>query len=325
MAVDGISSGIVPIMRGDLSLPVALSPTAVPALPPVGQITPGAPALPNPSGFPGPGADLAADLAADFALLAEGAGGDYLPADAFSALAGASRDGGARDSVAMQDNQVFLSRQLVWQTPDAAVMAASWRVMLKTYGEQRAAVMDMAGGQHLPSSLFMADDNPAVLRDAQKAALQPDTEAWRFVVYGWGGQKMSLRLLAGEDDEAPPEAKRRRTKVALRMELQLPESGRVMIQMEPLGDAILLDLASAHAGALQLLRALLPELAELVGRAGLRIARCRIGNELQAIRVDETYSLRQAAATLSLGLFQAMADIALRLSRPPGQEAAEPA
>jgi len=305
-------------VRGDLGAPGALAPAVVPALAPVAPIAPGVPLSPDAPGFRGPGADIA-DLAADVALLAEA--GDYLPGDTFSALAGAGKERGAAQApLSMQDNQLFFSRQLVWQAPDAATLAASWRVMLKTYGEQRAAVMDMNAGQHLPSSLFMAEENPAALRDAPRAALQPEAEAWRFAVYGWGGQKMALRLLAGDDDEAPPrQGKRRRTRVALRMELSLPESGRVTIQMEPLGDAILLDLASSHAGALQLLRALLPELVELVARAGLAIARCRIGNELPAIRVDESYSMRQAAATLSLGLFQAMADIALRLSRPPAQ------
>ncbi len=46
--------------------------------------------------------------------------------------------GGAmpRDSSAMQVNQLFFTRQLVWQAPDAVQLAASWRVMVKTYGEQ---------------------------------------------------------------------------------------------------------------------------------------------------------------------------------------------
>ena len=47
----------------------------------------------------------------------------------------------------MQVNQLFFKRQLVWQPPDAAQLAASWRVMVKTYGEQYAALQEQARGR----------------------------------------------------------------------------------------------------------------------------------------------------------------------------------
>jgi hypothetical protein len=296
---------------------------------PADPALPGPPVLPNAPDLPGlPGQPAAPAFPGLPALLEEMAeAATYLPPEVAQGLSGAAAADATtpRDTQAMQDNQIFLTRQLVWQAPDSGVLAASWRVMFKTYGDQRAAVMDMNSGQHLPSSLFMADQNPAqLLRDNQRQSLAPDAESWRFAVYGWGGQQMMLRLLAGDDDETPA-PKRRRTKVALRLELVLPELGRMVIQIEPLGDAILLDLATPHTGAMRHLRNILPELTELVGRAGLRIARCRIGHELPAIRVDEHYPMRTAAATLSLGLFKAMAEIALRLSRPPSQAAVSPA
>ena len=46
------------------------------------------------------------------------------------------------ESSAMRPNQVFLSRQLTWHPPDAAMMAASWQVMVRTYGQQRAAWLE---------------------------------------------------------------------------------------------------------------------------------------------------------------------------------------
>ncbi|HEV7817126.1 MAG TPA: hypothetical protein VGP06_18750 [Janthinobacterium sp.] len=305
--------------RAGAGLPALAAPAAVVAPDPAAPATP----LPVPPGQSVPaGASVFPGVPA---LLEEMAAAALFAPGGAAGLAGEANAGTTPgDTPAMQEDQLFLSRQVVWQAPDTGTLAASWRVMFKTYGEQRAAVLDMNSGQHLPSSLFMADQNPAQLRDSQRAPSALEAQSWRFVVYGWGGQKMLLRLLAGDDDEAPAE-KRRRTKVALRLELVLPELGRMVIQMEPLGDAILLDLATPHAGAMLHLRAMLPELAGLVGRAGLRIARCRIGHELPAIRVDEDYPLRSAAATLPLALFKAMAEVALRLSQPPAQTALVPA
>ncbi|MFM9436398.1 hypothetical protein ACFDR9_003482 [Janthinobacterium sp. CG_23.3] len=233
--------------------------------------------------------------------------------------AGAGADATPHDTSAMQVNQLFFSRQLVWQAPNPATLAASWRVMVRTYGEQRAALQEQARGQHVPGNLFMAEQNPAALREAARPPLIMDAEAWRFAVYGWAGQRLMLRVLAGDPDEddAP---KRRHGKVALRLELVLADLGRVMIQMEAMADGILLELAAPDPAAQQLLRRMLPELVEAIGRSGLRILRCRIGRELQSARVHNNYPMQAAAASLSLPVFRAMAEVALLLSR----EAAAP-
>ena len=232
--------------------------------------------------------------------------------------------GGAmpRDSSAMQVNQLFFTRQLVWQPPDAAQLAASWRVMVRTYGEQYAALQEQARGQHVPGSLFMAEQQPALLREGARPPLTVDSEAWRFAVYGWGGQRLLLRVLASdEDEEAMP---RRRGKVALRVELIIIGIGRVVIQMEPSGDGVLLELAADEEAAQRHLRLALPEIADAVRRAGLRVVRCRLNRQLHAQRVHGNYPMQAGAAALSLPLFRAMAEVALLLTQPEAEVAADP-
>ncbi len=286
--------------RLDMANVTPLAPASVPAVLPL---------APYSAALPEPGIGTPA-----LPLPAVGAGGAAAP--------GAGADATRHDTSAMQVNQLFFSRQLVWQAPNPATLAASWRVMVRTYGEQRAALQEQARGQHMPGNLFMAEQNPAALRESARPPLIMDAEAWRFAVYGWAGHRLMLRVLAGDpDEEAAP--KRRHGKVALRLELMLADLGRVLIQMEPFNDGIMLELAAADPAAQQLLRQKLPELVDLVGRAGLRILRCRIGRELHSARVHHNYPMQAAAASLSLAVFRAMAEVALLLSREAPQEYAE--
>lgn len=251
-----------------------------------------------------------------------GAGAARAQEQAFASLAATvSPDATPRDSSAMQENQIFFTRQLVWQAPNPATLAASWRVMVKTYGEQYAALQEQARGQHVPGNILMAEQNQAALREGARPPLAMDAEAWRFAVYGWGGQRLMLRVLASDPDEEEAAPKRRRGKVALRLELMLPDRGRVLIQMEPVADGVLLELAASEPAALQHLRRLLPQLAGAIARAGLRVVRCRVNQELHGGRVHNNFPMQAAAASLSLPLFRAMAEVALLLTQAP--EAAE--
>lgn len=237
---------------------------------------------------------------------------------------GAGAAATARDSSAMQVNQLFFTRQLVWQPPNAAQLAGSWRVMVRTYGEQYASLQEHARGQHVPGSLFMAEQQPALLREGARLPLPLDTEAWRFVVYGWAGQRLLLRVLPGsEEDESGP--RRRQGKAALRVELLVDEVGRIVIQMEPAQDGVLLELAGDTEAALALLRRMLPEIALAVQQAGLRLLRCRLNRVLHAQRLHSHFPMQAAANALGQPLFHAMAEVALLLTRPPAEAAHDPA
>jgi hypothetical protein len=261
---------------------------------PLAPVTPGAGALPvdGPEGLPLPQAGLEA-LAARLAADTPNAG----------------------DPAAMHPNQVFLSRQLVWAPPDTASMASSWLVMVHTYAQQRAALQQQANGQHVPSSLFMADHTPAMLREGRGAApLVTELEPWRFAVYAWGAEQLVLRVVSKEADGEDDHPRRRGPRVALRLELMLPGIGRVVIQMEPVGTGVLLEVGAQQSSAMQHMREMLPQLAATVSRAGLTIIRCRLTREVPL--AAHHYPERAQLAVLTPAVFKAMAEVAVLLSSP---------
>lgn len=271
---------------------------------PVGPLLPGGP---NSTG--GPGA---------VGVILDNPDGRPLPPSNAEALAAALADmpNGA-DPAAMRPNQVFLSRQLVWQPPDTALMAASWQVMVRTYGEQRAAWLEQASGRHVPSSLFMADHTPAVMRDGRPGQpLVTEMEPWRFAVYAWGAERLVLKVVVKDDDEYERD-RRKRTRVALRLELMLPGVGRVVIQMEPAGgNGVVMEVGAAQTSAMQHMRELLPQLAATVSRSGLTILRCRLRRELPPSTGEHAYPTRLHTAALTQAIFRAMAELAVLLSQP---------
>lgn len=236
-------------------------------------------------------------------------------AEALAAAMGEIADAG--EAAAMRPNQVFLSRQLVWQPPDTSAMAASWQVMVRTYSEQRAAWLEQASGQHLPASLFMTDHTPSTLRDGRPGMpVVTEMEPWRFAVYAWGAERLVLKVVV-KDDEEYERDRRRRSRVALRLELMLPGVGRVVIQMEPAsGNGVVLEVGAAQTSAMQHMRDMLPQLAAVVSRSGLSILRCRLRRELPASTGEHSYPSRLHTAALTQALFRAMAEVAVLLSTP---------
>ncbi|MES2258649.1 MAG: hypothetical protein V4724_09025 [Pseudomonadota bacterium] len=222
----------------------------------------------------------------------------------------------AGEPAAMRMDQLQMSRQLVWQQPDTATMATSWMVMVRTYGEQRAALMEQAAGRHVPSSLFMADPTPAAVRDGRAAPiLVNEMEAWRFAVYAWGAEKLVLRVVS-RDPGQQDEPRRRRARIAIRLELQLPDLGRVLIQMEPAGDGIVLEIGANQNGTMQYMRDMLPQIAAIVTRSGLTIVRCHLMRELAPVRPEYNNPTRVQTAMLTQSIFKAMAEVAVLLSQP---------
>jgi hypothetical protein len=251
-------------------------------------------------------------------LLVDGADGLPLPQAGLDTLAAAlAADApSASDPAAMRPNQLFLSRQLIWQPPDPNMMATSWLVMVRTYAEQRAAWLEQANGQHVPSSLFMTDHTPAAMREGRQAPpLVTELEPWRFAVYAWGAEKLVLRVIVKSNDYNG-EQRRRRPRLALRLELMLPGVGRVVIQMEPAGTGVVLEVGAAQTSAMQHMREMLPQVAATVSRTGLTILRCRLLRELPPANGEQSYPSRLQAASLAPALFKAMAELAVLLSQP---------
>jgi hypothetical protein len=215
-------------------------------------------------------------------------------------------------------------RQLVWHNPDTALLAASWQVLVRTYAEQRAALQQQHEGRHVPASLFMADPAPAVLRDGRPSPdLVSELDAWRFAVYAWGAEKLTLRVVARDPgQEEGPEQRQRRPRVALRLELNLPEAGKVAVQLEPAGLGVVLEIAARSNEGMQRMRDLLPAIAAIIARCGLQIVRARLMRELSPLNAFENNPSRAQVALLSTGIFKAMAEIAVFLSQPHLPDAA---
>lgn len=235
---------------------------------------------------------------------------------ALQAMAEALLDGAdAVLSSAMRPNQLF-ARQLTWHPPDAAMMAASWQVMVRTYGQQRAAWLEHAKGQHVPSSLFMADHNPSAVREGRPGLpLVTEMEPWRFAVFAWGAERLVLKVVVREEEESDARA-RKRTRVALRLELMLPSVGRVIIQLEPASsNGVLMEVGAAHTSAMQYMREALPQLAALVNRFGLTVVRCHLRRVIPAGGAEQIPTTAHTAL-LTAPLFKAMAEIAVLLSQP---------
>ncbi|WP_229262071.1 hypothetical protein [Duganella guangzhouensis] len=272
---------------------------------PLGPIAPGGPS--GPAGTAGPNS---------IGGLADGPDAHGLPPGGAEALAAALAEIVDADAAAMRPNQVFLSRQMVWQPPDVSAMAASWQVMVRTYGEQRAAWLEQASGQHLPASLFMADPTPGGREGRPGAPLVTEMEPWRFAVYAWGAERLVLKVVV-KDDEEYDRNRRKRSRVALRLELMLPGVGRVVIQMEPAsGNGVVMEVGAAQTASMQHMRDILPQVAAVVSRAGLTILRCRLRRELPASGGEHAHPTRLHTAALTQALFKAMAEVAVLLSQP---------
>ncbi|MYM75698.1 hypothetical protein GTP56_26390 [Duganella sp. FT134W] len=297
-------------------------PQGVPNRQPVqpGQATRPADAAPEAeTSFPlGPLSAGNASGAAPVGAIADASEAHPLPPGGLEALADALADmPNAADPAAMRPNQVFLSRQLVWQPPDSALMAASWQVMVRTYSEQRAAWLEQTTGQHLPASLFLSEQIPAGSRDGRPGLpMVTEMEPWRFAVYAWGDRRLVLKVVVIDDDEYE-RLRRKRARAALRLELMLPAVGRVVIQLEPAGGyGVVMEVGAAQTAAMQHMREILPQLAATVNRLGLTIVRCRLRRELPPPSSDHAYPSRMQAAALTAAIFHATAAVATLLSQP---------
>ncbi|QBE65660.1 hypothetical protein [Pseudoduganella lutea] len=229
------------------------------------------------------------------------------------------------DAVSMQPNQLFMSRQMVWHAQDPSALAASWMAMIRTYGEQRAALAAQSRGRHVPASLFQSDAAPQVLREGRlPQQLISELDAWRFAVYAWGGEKLVLRVVTRNPDEDDGPS-HQHARVALRLEIHLPDLGKVVLQMEPAEGGFVLEIGAAQAGAMQYIRALLPEIGAIAARCSVRILRVRLMRQLPAPGLAQPD--RMGVALLTAPVFKTMADVAVLLSQPSpaGERFHEPA
>ena len=272
------------------SFPALLPPLAVPSLPPmpVGAVTAVAPV-----------ALVQAEL-------------DALPlpqlAPALPAPAAETTDGAA-----MRPDQVIMSRQLNWPTPDGGTLASSWRGMVRNYGTQFATREQQARAGQVPAAILLSGQPIAdarVLRQAE--LLSAPQDAWRFTVHANGARGQHLRVVQGEPEQQP-ERRRRRARAALRLELVLADGSIVTVQAEPVADGVRIEVWAQDSRTLERMRTLQPELEAAVRRTGLRVLGWKYVEILQDGPVHARLPSAEAASALSLPVFRAVAELALLL------------
>jgi len=277
------------------SFPALVSPLAVPALPPmpVSPVTAVAPV-----------ALLQAEL-------------DALPLPQAQVLSAApSPAADLPDGAAMRPDQVIMSRQLNWPTPDGGTLASSWRSMVRNYGTQFATREQQARAGQVPAAILLGSQlsgqvvgqEARVLRQADLLAAPND--AWRFTIHAGGARDQHLRVVDGDEQQ---QNRRRRGRAALRLELVLADGSIVTVQAEPLADGVRIELCAQDVRTLERLRALQPELEAAIRRTGLRVLDWKYVAVLPGGRVHARLPSAEAASALSLPVFRAMAELALLL------------
>lgn len=274
------------------SFPALPPPLAVPSLPPmpVGAVTAVAPV-----------ALLQAEL--DALPLPQAQPAPALPAPAAD----------VPDGAAMRPDQVIMSRQLNWPTPDGGTLASSWRGMVRNYGTQFATREQQARAGQVPAAILLSGQPIAdarVLRQAELLSAPPD--AWRFTIHANGARGQHLRVVQGEQEQQP-ERRRRRARAALRLELVLADGSIVTVQAEPVADGVRIEVWTQDSRTLERMRTLQPELEAAVRRTGLRVLGWKYVEILHDGPVHARLPSAEAASALSLPVFRAMAELALLL------------
>ena len=218
------------------------------------------------------------------------------------------------ESAAMRPDQVFLARQMSYPVADGQRLAASWRSMVRSYGDQLAdRALRMHVGQ-LPPAVLAASQEGRILRQPD-GSLPPD--AWRFTVHAGGARDQHLDVIQDEADG--PSGRRRHARAALRLELELDDGTKVVLQVEPIPGGLALELCAPDAPSLARLRALQPVLEDAVQRAGLKVLRWRYRDRLPLAPAHARMPSSDVVQVLTLPVFRAVAELALVLPRKIGR------
>ncbi|MEW7850101.1 hypothetical protein AB2N08_15510 [Massilia aurea] len=220
------------------------------------------------------------------------------------------------DGAAMRPDQVLMARQLAYQQQDGAGLARAWRSQVRNHGSALSsrALADSSG--QLSPALMVAAQQGQVVRQTDGFAAHHD--AWRFTVRGGGDTPQHLSVLA--DDADRPPGRRRRSRAALRLELELADGSAVVIQVTPTPQGLAIELCAPDARALTRLRWLQPELDAALARAGLTVLRWRFSDTLPPGRSHAMVAnAEEAAQALTPAVFRAVAELALLLPAQPPQ------
>lgn len=215
------------------------------------------------------------------------------------------------EGLAMRPDQVFLARQMHFQAGDSRTLAASWQAMVRQYGKQITERELRAHAGQLAPAVLAAHQEGRVLRQAEHPLFLQD--AWRFTVHAGGQKDQHLGVVHEQPDGAS--GRRRRSRAALRLELELDDGTAVVVQVEALPGGLAVELCAPDAAALERLHRLQPELEDAIGRAGLQVLRWRYRDRLPLAPVHARMASSDVVQVLTLPVFRAVAELALVLPR----------
>lgn len=249
--------------------------------------------------------------AAPVALAPFDGGEPPLPTSQLLAPAPGAQGEPGPEGLAMRPDQVFLARQMHFQAADGRTLATSWQAMVRQYGKQMTdrELRNQAG--QLPPAVLAANQEGRVLRQADHSLLLQD--AWRFTVHAGGAKDQHLGVLQEQPDGAS--GRRKRSRAALRLELELADGTAVVLQVEAIPGGLALELCAPDAAALARLRKLQPELEDAIARAGLQVQRWRYRDSLPLAPVHARMASSDVVQVLTLPVFRAVAELALVLPR----------
>lgn len=215
------------------------------------------------------------------------------------------------DGLAMRPDQVFLARQMHFQAGDGRTLATSWQAMVHQYGKQITERELRAHAGQLPPAILAAHQEGRVLRQVEHPLFLQD--AWRFTVHAGGQKDQHLGVVQEQPDGAS--GRRKRSRAALRLELELADGTAVVVQVEPVPGGLAVELCAPGAAALERLLRLRPELEEAIARAGLQVLRWRYRDSLPLASLHARMASSDVVQVLTPAVFRAVAELALVLPR----------
>jgi hypothetical protein len=224
---------------------------------------------------------------------------------------------GDAGGAAMRADQVFMARQLTFPRADAASLASAWRAMVGNYGTALAQSELRARKGTLPEAAVAAGQEGRSARPGEPLAL---AEVWRFTVYAGNAQAQQLMVLGQAADQPP--GRRRRARVALRLDLRLADGSHAEVQIEPHPAGVVVEIAAPGAVALARLRALQSVLDQALLRAGVQVQRWTFSSSLAPTAGGQcVLGAAQLTEGLTAPVFRAAAELAVLL---PAQTAQRP-
>ncbi len=190
---------------------------------------------------------------------------------------------------AMRLDQAVM-RQITWQAPDAAALAA-------------------------------------MMRQAVGAQSWPGAESWLFPIPAWGPVPLLLRLAVPER-ESRSGARERRRRMGLQLELSSHTLGLIVLQLHEAPGGVQLLVACEERAAAPFVRDALPVIAAAAAHAGVRIVRMRVVQGSAALaRIREVPAAPQPlhADPPEADLYRAAAETVLALQAALKRRGVSPA